>query len=311
MSRNRGRRPPRDLQPRISRRRGTSVRLRRRTKAAKEPSRRSPPRNVGALVRPATRLLVLVAQLALLVALINIPVLAAHQVLITGNRQLSRQQVLGRAGLSGDPSMLLLSTDQAEAQLKSDPYVRSVSIRTTLPDQVEVELLEWEPLAVVGRGGGFYLLNAQGGILGIAPDAHTRSGAGQPHVAITWAAPGLMRVGQTALPGRLVQDLDKMSSAFPTAYGLTIAGFVLDANQKLTANTTAGPRILFGQMATDEQIDSLVAKLGSLTSLRAKIDLANSKLDYIDLENPAAVTTRAIPSPTPRVAPSPPPTKKP
>jgi hypothetical protein len=64
-------------------------------------------------------------------------------------------------------------------------------------------------------------------------------------------------------------------------------------------------------MATDEQIDSLVAKLGSLTSLRAKIDLANSKLDYIDLENPAAVTTRAIPSPTPRVAPSPPPTKKP
>jgi cell division septal protein FtsQ len=189
--------------------------------------------------------------------------------------------------------------------------VRSVSIRTVLPDRIEVELLEWEPLAVVLRGGGFYLLNAQGAILGIAADAHTGVGAGQPHVTINWVGPGLMRVGLTVLPGRLVQDLDRMSGVFPSAYGLTISGFALDANQKLTANTTAGPRILFGQMATDEQIDSLEVKLGSLRSLRAKIDLANSKLDYIDLENPAAVTTRAIPSPTPSVAPSPPPTKKP
>jgi cell division septal protein FtsQ len=230
---------------------------------------------------------------------------------LTGNRQLARQQVLDRAGLSGDPSMLLITTDQAEDQLRSDPYVRSVSIRAVLPDRIEVELLEWEPLAVVGRGGGFYLLNPQGAILGIAPDAHTGPGAGQPHFAISWVAPGLMRLGQTVLPGRLVQDLDRMSSAFPTAYGLTISGFTLDANQKLTANTTAGPRILFGQMATDEQIDSIEVKLGSLRSLRAKIDLANSKLDYIDLENPAAVTTRGIPSPTPSVAPSPSPTKKP
>jgi cell division septal protein FtsQ len=311
VSRDRGRRPPRDLQPRISRRRGTSERLRRRTRTTGDSPRRSLPRNFGGLVRPAIRLLVLAAQLALLVALINSPALAAHQVSITGNRQLSRQQVLDRAGLSGDPPMLLLSTDWAEAQLKSNPYVRSVSVRTTLPDQVEIELLEWEPLAVVGRGGGFYLLNAQGAILGIAPDAHTGAQAGQPHVTITWAAPGLMTVGQAALPGRLVQDLDRMSTAFPSAYGLTISGFALDANQRLTANTSAWPRILFGQMATDEQIDSLDAKLGSLRSLRAKIDLADSKLDYVDLENPAAVTTRAIPSPTPSLAPSPSPTKKP
>jgi cell division septal protein FtsQ len=311
VSRNRGRRPPRDLQPRMSRRRGTSVRLRRRTRAAKEPSRRSTPRDLGGLVRPATRLLILAAELVALVALINSAAFAARDVTITGNRQLSRQQVLDRAGLSGEPSMLMISTDVVKAMLESDPYVQSVSIRTILPGQVDIELQEWVPLAVVARGGGFYLLNSEGGILGIAPDAKTGTATGLPHIAITWAAPGLMRVGQAALPGRLVQDLDRMSSAFPTAYGLTISGFALDANQKLTANTTAGPRILFGQMATDEQINSLDAKLGSLRSLRAKIDLAGSKLDYIDLENPAAVTTRALPSPTPSVAPSPSPSKHP
>jgi hypothetical protein len=189
--------------------------------------------------------------------------------------------------------------------------VRSVSIRTTLPDHVEVELQEWEPLAVLARNGGFYLLNAQGEILGSSADARTGGAAGQPRFAIDWAATGPIRVGQTVLPGRLLEDLDRMAGAFPGAYGLTISGFALDANQKLTASTTAGPRILFGQMATDEQIDSLDAKLGSLRSLRAKIDLANAKLDYIDLENPAAVTTRAVPSPTPSAAPSPSPSKHP
>jgi cell division septal protein FtsQ len=299
------------MQPRLARRRTTSVRLRQRTRSTKEPNERSAPRDLRGLVRPATRLMVLLALLAILIALINSPAMAARQISVSGNRQLSRQQVLDRAGLSGDASMLLISTDQAEAQLKSNPYVRSVSIRTTLPDHVDVELLEWEPLAVVARGGGFYLLNSQGGILGLAPDAKTGTGAGQPHLAITWTASGPIKVGQTVLPGRLLQDLDKMATAFPTAYGLTISGFALDANQKLTANTTAGPRILFGQMATDEQIDSLDAKLGSLKSLRAKVELANPKLDYIDLENPAAVTTRAVPSPTPSAAPSPSPTKKP
>jgi hypothetical protein len=102
-----------------------------------------------------------------------------------------------------------------------------------------------------------------------------------------------------------------MATSFPSAYGLTVQSFSFDSNQKLTVNTAGGPRILFGQMATDEQIDSLDGKLGSLKSLRSKIDLANSKLDYIDVENPAAVTTRALPSPSPSPAPSASPSRKP
>ena len=50
------------------------------------------------------------------------------------------------------------------------------------------------------------------------PDARTGPGPGQPRVAISWVGPGLLRVGQTVLPGRLVQDLDRMSSAFPSAF---------------------------------------------------------------------------------------------
>ena len=306
----RRRRPQRDLNPRITRRRGAGTRLRSAKRTAARP-RFAAARPLGSYARPAARALILVAEVAALVALVNSPALAAHRVSVIGNRQLSRQQVLSRAGLSGVPSMLLISTDSAEALLLDDPYVRSVSVRTTLPDQVEVEILEWEPIAVVSRGGGFYLLNAQGVVLGTTTAARTGSGPGQTRVAISWDAPGLLRVGQAVLPGRLLVDLDRMVAAFPAAYGLTIQSFALDSNQKLTANTVFGPRILFGQMATDEQIDSLDVKLGSLRSLRSKVDLANSKLDYIDVENPAAVTTRALPSPSPSPAPSASPSKKP
>ena len=260
---------------------------------------------LGLRARPVARLLVLGGEIAVLVALVNSPALAARRVYLSGNKHVTRQQVIDRAGLSRAPSMLLLTTDQAQAHLRSDPYVRSVSVRTMLPDRVEVDLLEWEPLAVLSRAGGFYLLNAEGSVLGIAASGRAGAGPGLARVALSWDSPGGLRVGQSVLRGRLVQDLDRMQSAFPPAYGLTITGFTLDSNLKLAAATGSGPRILFGQMATDEQIDSLDSKLASLKSLRARVDLANSKLDYINLENPAAVTTRPIPSPSPA------PTKKP
>ncbi len=312
MSTGRRRRPQRDLNPRLSRKRGAGTRLRRTARSTAERPRRATARPLAAYARPAARALILAAELVVLLALVNSPVLAARRVSVAGNRQLSRQQVLQRAGLSGSPSMLLISTDAAEEMLLANPYVRSVSVRTSLPGEVEVEILEWEPLAMLNRGSTFYLLNSEGAVLGTASSStRTGNGAGQPHFAISWDAPGLLRAGQNALPGRLVQDLDKMAATFPAAYGLSVQSFSFDSNQKLTVNTAGGPRILFGQMATDEQIDSLDGKLGSLKSLRAKIDLANSKLDYIDVENPAAVTTRALPSPSPSPAPSASPSKKP
>jgi cell division septal protein FtsQ len=305
MSRDRRTRPPRDINPRTTRRRSPADRIRRPTRRAPRPPRRL---ELQKYARAGARVAILALELVVVAVLVASPALAARQVTITGNKHLSRQQVLSGAGLAGRPSLLTLTTDSAMADLLANPYVRTVSVRTTLPDRVEVELQEWDPLVVVSRAGGFYVLNAEGTVLGVVASA-AAGGPGQPRVAVTWDNKAILRTGQSALPGRLVVDLDTLHSSFPAAFGLTIASFSLDANQKLTANTAAGPRILFGQMATDEQIDSLDAKLASLKSLRTKVDLANSKLDYIDLENPGAVTTRGLPSPSPSAAPSP--TKKP
>jgi hypothetical protein len=95
---------------------------------------------------------------------------------------------------------------------------------------------------------------------------------------------------------------------------MELSSFELDANQDLIAYTqvtlpgkppAAGPRILFGQMATAEQLDSLDAKVNALKALAARNDLAHSHLDYINLENPHQPVTHTLPSPSPSPSPSP------
>lgn len=251
------------------------------------------------------RLLLLLVELAALPVLLNQPGLAARRIEVTGLRHLSRQQVLDLAGFGDAGSIFLVTPDRAESELRGDPYVRSVSVRATLPDRVVIDLVEWEPLAVVTRAGDRYLLNPEGSVLGRAGAISTGRGGGQPHVAVTMESGGPLRVGEKAVSGRLLDDLVRMQAIFSQAYRLTVSRFVLLADQQLVVETAGGPRILFGQMVTEEQIDSLEAKLGALKSLSQKVDLAHSKLDYVNLMNPGAPVTHAIPSPSPSANPSP------
>ncbi|MDQ6919731.1 MAG: cell division protein FtsQ/DivIB, partial [Candidatus Dormibacteraeota bacterium] len=192
-----------------------------------------------------------------------------------------------------------------------DPYIRSVTVRTQLPNHVRVEVTEWEAMALVGRGNARYLVNQQGNVLAPTTETGVGGNPGQPRVAITEDDASVLAAGQNAINGRLLADLDHMLSTFPSAYKLTISGFRVQPGGQLVVETTGGPRILFGQMVTDEQIDSLDAKLAALKSLSGQVDLGHSNLDYVTLENPNAPATHTIPSPSPSPKPSASPTKKP
>lgn len=229
---------------------------------------------------------------------------AARQVDVAGIHHLSRGEVLQRGGLTGARNIFVITPENAEAALLIDPYIRAVSVTTSLPNRVEVLVEEWEPLALVHRDGRAYLLNAEGTVLSPALGAAVGVGAGQPRVEVAWAATGALRGGDHALSGLLLQDLQRIQDAFPSVYGLTISAIDLTADQQLTLETREGPRILFGQMVTPEQVSSLDPKLASLKALRSKLDLGHSKLDYINLMNQNQPVTHAIPSPSPSPKPS-------
>jgi cell division septal protein FtsQ len=257
------------------------------------------------------RAAILLLEVVCLFVLVNQPVFASTQVEVSGAKHLSRQHILDRAGLSPGTSIFLVSTSAAQSELAGDPYVRSATVRTQLPNQVRIEVTEWEPLALVTRGNARYLLNEQGNVLTATTDVGLGRNPGQPRVPITEEDTAALAPGQSAINSRLVVDLDQMQSTFPSAYGLTVARFVIQSGGQLVVETTGGPRILFGQMVTPEQIDSLDAKLAALKSLSSQVDLGHSNLDYVTLENPNAPATHSIPSPSPSPKPSASPTKKP
>ena len=242
--------------------------------------------------------------------LLTNPAFAARRVDISGAHHLSNADVLRRTGLAQNHSLFLFTPDIAEAALLADPYVRSVTIRTLLPDRVDVAISEWEPLALLHRDGREYLLNSEGTVLGPGTAIVVGPAPGQPHVELSWAAGGALKVGERALSGRLLQDLRNIQEAFPGAYRLNVKAISLAADQQLVIETREGPRILFGQMVTGEQLDSLDAKLASLKVVSSQTDLANAKLDYVNLMNPNQPVTRTIPSPSPSPKPSPSPSKR-
>jgi cell division septal protein FtsQ len=302
--------PGRDLAPPSASRRN-----RRSRATAPKPPRRGLALPASLSARPLLRAGLLLVEVVALILLVSQPAFAAAQVEVNGARHLSRQHILDRAGLSAGTSIFMISTTTAEGELAGDPYIRSATVRALLPNQVRVDVTEWEAVALVTRGNARYLVNEQGNVLTTTTDGAVGANPGQPHIPIVEEDDGGLSPGHRAVNARLLTDLDHMQATFPTAFKLTVSQFRIQAGGQLVVETTGGPRILFGQMVTDEQIDSLDPKLATLKSLSGSVDLGHSGLDYVNLENPNAPAVHALPSPSPSPRPSPrpaaSPTKKP
>jgi hypothetical protein len=113
-----------------------------------------------------------------------------------------------------------------------------------------------------------------------------------------------------ALSARLLVDMDQIRKAAPGSYKLQVVSFELSADRELVAITSGGPRILFGQMITEEQIGTLDAKLAALSALNAQVPLQGGCFDYVNVMNASAPTTHC-PSPSPAPSPVARPTPKP
>lgn len=297
-----------DLSPQNTRRRKSGDRLVRPS----EP-RRSRREALGALGRntlPFVRAAVLAAEAAAVLLLLNTPALASHRLDVSGVHHLTRQRALDLAGLNDSTSVFMVTTEEAAAGLRADPWVRDATVRAVLPDRVTVEVVEWQPLGVITRGQDSYLVNEEGNVLGRATDVTLGQEPGQPRIAVVQENGGGLAAGQNAINRLLLENLRRVHDDFPSKFGLDASRLVLQAGGQLVIETalpgtpTPGPRILFGQMVTEEQIASLDEKLAALNSLKGQLDLGHARLEYINLENPRAPATGTIPSPSPSPRPS-------
>ncbi|GIK81490.1 MAG: FtsQ-type POTRA domain-containing protein [Pseudorhodoplanes sp.] len=76
----------------------------------------------------------------------------AH-ITITGNRKLSREDLLAAAGVSEQGSLLFLDADAARTRLKADPWIADATVLKLYPDRLTIAVIERQAFALWQKDG--------------------------------------------------------------------------------------------------------------------------------------------------------------
>src|SRR5260370_24958277 len=66
----------------------------------------------------------------------------------SGEKHVSRAEILAAAGVTGRTSLLFLDVEAARARLKTMPWIAEATVRKLLPDRLQIRVREREPFAL-------------------------------------------------------------------------------------------------------------------------------------------------------------------
>lgn len=96
-------------------------------------------------------------------------VFAVKRVTATSTEHVTQEEIYQATVTARGVSLLRLSTGNIEANLSALPYVRSVEVHRRFPDTLEVQLVEYAPVARVRTGSGeVWFVAEDGRVLGKA-----------------------------------------------------------------------------------------------------------------------------------------------
>jgi cell division protein FtsQ len=87
------------------------------------------------------------------------------QVDIRGTRGIGREELLQRAGITPQSSLLLLNPEGVRAELKRDPRIAEATVRKFYPDRLEIVIEERQAYARWQRAGKVHLIARDGTVL--------------------------------------------------------------------------------------------------------------------------------------------------
>jgi len=90
---------------------------------------------------------------------------AVEKVNISGNHQTSEIDVLEALELDGETSMIGFDVDRARAAVAAFPWVESVCVRKIYPDQINVTVVERQPVAIWQHDGAVDIIDRQGRVI--------------------------------------------------------------------------------------------------------------------------------------------------
>ncbi len=96
---------------------------------------------------------------------------SSQQMELDGNSHLSRAQMLSVFGEDVDRNIFHVPLQERRAQLEQMPWVEHATVMRLLPNHLRVHVTERVPVAYLRQGGDIGLIDANGVILDIPPDA--------------------------------------------------------------------------------------------------------------------------------------------
>src|SRR5262245_46359033 len=84
---------------------------------------------------------------------------------LTGNKHLNREEILARAGVTGNTSLLFFDVAGARGRLLDDPWIADATIQKLYPNRLQITLTEREPFALWQKNGRVSVIGTDGIIL--------------------------------------------------------------------------------------------------------------------------------------------------
>jgi len=81
---------------------------------------------------------------------------------LAGGTEVSREQILSTAGVTGRSSLLFLDAEGARARLKSNPWIREATILKFYPDQLRIDVTERQAFALWQKDGRVAVIATDG-----------------------------------------------------------------------------------------------------------------------------------------------------
>ena len=205
-------------------------------------------------------------------AILRSPLLAVHDVEVLGSSHVTEADVQRATGLGAGTAMIDVRPGAVARKLEALPWVATASVSRSWPTDVTITLTERRPLAQIGHGRSWALVDASGRVI----ERRTARAAGLPVLADLNAGAAGSHVARSASLLAAVSDMPRSLRADVAQFGYTSKGAV--------ALTLAGDGVV-----TLGRPDGLPAKFASLTTMLDHLGTLHSGCT-LDVSVPEAPT---------------------
>ena len=254
--------------------------------------------------------ILVIGVLAALIVLACSQVFVVRDVMVVGNRNLLREEVVTQSGVNIGDNVLGISDQTLKQALEQNRYIEYLGHGFDYRGTLTLRIQERLGMAVVYDLGYYYVLDASGVVLECAGSAYPTGVAGPKVTGLDLSPNSRVTVGEK-LPVNDKGQLEAMETVLTELESTNLLGRTSELSVKNTDNiyilTAEGAKIELGdtlslrtKLLIGQEVLSVREAQGNL--LGAKIDVSNGKnAHYIPPVLPTVTptpTTTPMPSPT-------------